>query len=63
VEFSRELGDDVLAGAITLSVRLWKRHRSKAGGRYGVIECAPFAAIAGADGPDDRLARVRPHGG
>lgn len=35
VEFSRELRNDVLAGDITLSVRLWKRPRVKQGGRYG----------------------------
>jgi len=54
VEFSRELRDDVLAGEITLSVRLWKRARVKAGGRYRVgwgeievdaIDLVPFAAI------------------
>jgi hypothetical protein len=33
VEFSRELRDDVLAGDITLSVRLWKRPQVKEGGR------------------------------
>ena len=36
VEFSRELRDDVLAGDITLSVRLWKRPQVKEGGRYRV---------------------------
>jgi hypothetical protein len=36
VEFSRELRDDVLAGDITLSVRLWKRLQVKQGGRYRV---------------------------
>jgi hypothetical protein len=54
VEFNRELRNDVLAGDITLSVRLWKRARVKAGGRYRVglgeievdaIELVPFAAI------------------
>jgi hypothetical protein len=54
VEFSRELRNDVLAGEITLSVRLWKRPRVKLGGRYRVgpgeiqidaIELVPFAAI------------------
>jgi hypothetical protein len=33
MEFSRELRSDVLAGDITLSVRLWKRPRVKQGGR------------------------------
>ena len=58
VEFSRELRDDVLAGDITLTVRLWKRPQVKAGGRYRVglgeievdaIELVPFAAITAAD--------------
>jgi hypothetical protein len=58
VEFSRELRSDVLAGDITLSVRLWKRPRVKQGGRYPVglgeievdaIELVPFAAITRAD--------------
>ena len=54
MEFSRELRSDVLAGDITVSVRLWKRPRVKEGGRYRVgpgeievdaIELVPFAAI------------------
>jgi hypothetical protein len=58
VEFSRELRDDVLAGDITLSVRLWKRPQVKEGGRYRIgpglievdaIELLPFAAITEAD--------------
>ena len=58
VEFSRELRDDVLAGDITLSVRLWKRPQVKQGGRYRVgpglievdaIELVPFSAITEAD--------------
>jgi hypothetical protein len=58
VEFSRELRNDVLAGDITLSVRLWKRPQVKQGGRYRVglgeieidgIELLPFAAITGKD--------------
>ena len=36
VEFSRELRNDVLAGEITVSIRLWKRPRVKVGGRYRV---------------------------
>jgi hypothetical protein len=55
VEFSRELRNDVLAGDITVSVRLWTRPRVKEGGRYRVglseieidaIELLPFAAIS-----------------
>jgi hypothetical protein len=58
VEFSRELRNDVLAGDITLSVRLWKRARVKPGGRYRVglgeieidaIDLLPFAAITARD--------------
>jgi hypothetical protein len=58
VEFSRELRNDVLAGDITLSVRLWKRPQVKQGGRYRVglgeievdaIELVPFAAVTAHD--------------
>jgi hypothetical protein len=60
VLFSQELRDDVLAGEITVSFRLWKRPKVKTGGRYPVgpgqglievdsIELIPFAAITGAD--------------
>jgi len=58
VEFSRELRNDVLAGDITLSVRLWQRPRVKQGGRYRVglgeievdsIELVPFTAITRED--------------
>ena len=58
MEFSRELRNDVLAGDITLSVRLWQRPQVKEGGRYRVgpgeievdaIELVPFAAITKAD--------------
>jgi hypothetical protein len=54
VEFSRELRDDVIAGDITVSFRLWQRARVRAGGRYRVgpavievdaVELVPFAAI------------------
>ena len=58
--FSQELRDDVLAGEITVSFRLWKRPKVKAGGRYPVgpgqdmiqvdsIELVPFAGITDAD--------------
>jgi hypothetical protein len=78
VEFSRELRNDVLAGDITLSVRLWKRPRVKPGGRYRVglgeievdaIELVPFAAITPEDvrraGEPDRetLRRRAAHAG
>jgi hypothetical protein len=58
MEFSRELRNDVLAGDITLSVRLWKRPQVKQGGRYRVgsgeievdaIELLPFAAVTQED--------------
>jgi hypothetical protein len=58
VEFSRELRNDVLAGDITLSVRLWTRPQVKHGGRYRVgpgeievdaIELVPFATITPED--------------
>jgi hypothetical protein len=78
VEFSRELRSDVLAGDITLSVRLWERPRVKQGGRYRVgpgeievdtIELVPFAAVTGDDvrraGEPDRetLRRRAAHAG
>jgi hypothetical protein len=58
MEFSREFRNDVMAGDITLSVRLWKRPRVKQGGRYRVgpgeivvdaIELVPCAAITEQD--------------
>jgi hypothetical protein len=78
VEFSRELRDDVLAGDITISVRLWARPKVKEGGRYRVglgeievdaIELVPFSAITDADvrraGEPDRetLRRRAAHAG
>jgi len=54
MQFSRELRDDVLAGDITVSVRLWTRPQVKEGGRYRVglglieidsVELVPFSAI------------------
>ena len=60
VQFSRELRDDVLAGEITVSFRLWKQPKVKEGGRYPVgpggglievdsIELIPFADVTEAD--------------
>ncbi len=58
MEFSRELRDDVIAGDITVSFRLWRRPKVKAGGRYPVgpahievdsVELIPFASITAAD--------------
>jgi hypothetical protein len=58
VEFSPELRDDVAAGEITVSFRLWKRPKVRVGGRYPVgpvqinvdaIELVPFCSITDAD--------------
>lgn len=58
VEFSRELRDDVVAGDITLSFRLWSRPQARVGGRYAVgpafievesIELVPFSSVTEAD--------------
>jgi hypothetical protein len=60
VLFSKELQGDVLAGEITVSFRLWKRPKVKAGGQYPVgpgqdliqvdsVELIPFADITAAD--------------
>ncbi len=54
MEFSKELREDVLAGEITVSVRLWRRRKVLRGRRYPVgpgwievdsIELVPFASI------------------
>jgi hypothetical protein len=58
VQFSRELRDDVAAGRITLTFRLWSRPQVKVGGRYAVgsvqfevddIELVPFSSVTAAD--------------
>ena len=58
MQFSRELREDVLAGDITLTVRLWQRPQVKEGGRYRVgpgeieidlVELLPFSAITDED--------------
>jgi hypothetical protein len=58
VQFSRELRNDVLAGDITVSIRLWERPKVKLGGRYRVgpgqieidaIELVPFSAVTDRD--------------
>jgi hypothetical protein len=72
VEFSKELRDDIAAGDITMSFRLWRRPQAKVGGRYKVgrveievddIELVPFASITPADirraGESDREALRR----
>ena len=78
MQFSRELRNDVLAGDITVSVRLWQRLQVKEGGRYRVgpgeieidaIELLPFSAITQDDvrrsGEPDRetLRRRAAHAG
>jgi len=58
VQFSKELRDDVIAGDITVSFRLWTRPKVRAGGRYPVgpgyievdaVELMPFSSITPAD--------------
>ena len=58
MQFSRDLRDEVMAGGITVSFRLWQRPKVREGGRYRVgpaeievdaVELVPFAAIT----PDD----------
>jgi hypothetical protein len=78
VEFSRELRDDVIAGDITVSFRLWRRPKVRVGGRYRVgpahievdlVELVPFASITADDvrrcGEPDResLRRRAAHAG
>ena len=58
MQFSPELRSDVLAGDITVSVRLWRRPRVREGGRYSVglgeieveaVELVSFASITDDD--------------
>jgi len=58
MEFSRELRDDVAAGRITVSFRLWQRPQVRVGGVYAMrtatvhvdaIDALPFRAITTAD--------------
>lgn len=58
MQFSRELRDQVLAGDITVSIRLWQRPKVRVGGRYpvgpGLIEVdsmdlIPFAHVTAVD--------------
>jgi hypothetical protein len=58
VEFSKELHDDIAAGDLTVSFRLWRRPHAKVGGRYRVgrveievdaIDEVAFRAITAAD--------------
>ncbi len=78
VEFSKELRDDIAAGDITLTFRLWRRPHAKVGGRYRVgrveievdsMELVPYSGISQADvrraGEPDRetLRRRTAHAG
>ena len=78
MEFSKELREDVIAGDITVSFRLWRRPKVRAGGRYPVgpvrievdsVELIPFSAITAPDvrrsGEPDRetLRRRAAHAG
>jgi hypothetical protein len=78
VHFSPELRDGVIAGDITVSIRLWRRAKVKVGGRYPVgpvaievdsIDLQPFAAVSRVDvqqsGEPDResLRRRAAHAG
>jgi len=78
VDFSRDLRPHVISGDITVSFRLWRRPKVRAGGRYPVgpaqievdaVELVPFAAITAADvrrcGEPDResLRRRAAHAG
>lgn len=65
VNFSHDLRDAVIAGDITVSVRLWRRPKVKVGGRYPVgpalieidsMELVPFGFIG-----DDDVRRAGEH--
>jgi hypothetical protein len=58
MQFSKELREDVAAGDITVTFRLWTRPQVKVGGRYAVgpatievdsMEMLPFSRVSGAD--------------
>jgi hypothetical protein len=58
VQFSADLRDEVAAGEVTVSVRLWRRPKVRVGGRYPVagalievtsVELVPFSSITSAD--------------
>jgi hypothetical protein len=58
MQFSRELRDEVIAGGITVSFRLWQRPQVKEGGRYAVgpavievdsVDLVPFGQVTDAD--------------
>jgi hypothetical protein len=58
MQFSRDLRDQVIAGTITVSFRLWQRPKVRVGGIYPVrdvhieidtVDLLPFYAISDAD--------------
>ena len=58
MQFSPDLRDEVLGGAVTLSYRLWTRPKVKIGGRYAVgpgwievddMELVPFSSVSARD--------------
>ena len=58
MQFSKELRDDIAAGDITVTFRLWQRPQVKVGGRYRVgpvdievesMEQVPYGRITEAD--------------
>jgi hypothetical protein len=58
VDFSPDLRPAVIAGDVTVSIRLWQRPRVRAGGRYRVgpamievdaVELVPFSSISAED--------------
>jgi len=58
VQFSPDLRDDVVSGDITVSFRLWRRPKVRAGRRYAVgpvyievdsIELVPFSSVTRGD--------------
>ena len=58
MQFSPDLRDEVLGGAVTLSYRLWTRPKVKVGGRYAVgpgwievddMELVPFSSVTARD--------------
>ncbi len=78
MEFSKELYDDIAAGDISVTFRLWRRRQAKVGGRYRVglveievdsMDLVPFATVSDADvrraGEPDRetLRRRAAHAG
>jgi hypothetical protein len=73
VQFSPDLRDEVAAGKVSVSIRLWQRPKVRVGGRYPVagavievtsVELLPFSSITSADvrrcgEPDREALRTR----